>query len=564
MEPDMSDLLNAWLGREIDPARYEQLLGRLRADEVFRREFVAEVRMYGMLKTVQSPEPRWLRLEDDLGWSAAEAFPTDGLEDRVAGRLDDLTRVHRTWRRKWLVAAAAVLIAAVSLATLWPNRRGPIPVATTRPYPRVETTAGLAMVLKLDGVTWEPAGEPHPAEGDVLAAGRFRFGSGRATLSMLTGVVLGVEGPADFELVAFDRVLCHRGRMRARVPAGAEGFLVLGPSSAVIDLGTEFGLNVATDGKMRGQVFEGTLEAALLSAEGTPQRSLFLDAAQASASKAFEVDSRSGHIEVIATSEDFIRASERVAPPLTLGVDYPAAVRSARPWGYWRFSAINGAAIANEIPGRPALRSTGPIRLGAGPDGNRWAEFRAEQGRQFLELRELWNPTWHPGFAVEFWFMPVAIGYSSMVSIVAPRNTNRHAFLMELTSLVRKSIHKPASVRLLHRWPAAGGGGDDTYSHEPYVPYRWHHVVGQVKNDRIELYLDGRLSSELTITPEHSDRPCQLLLGRLTSLPGTGPSIDRPFVGRMDEVALYDHPLTLEEIANHRRLGVMPPRPSHD
>jgi hypothetical protein len=139
-------------------------------------------------------------------------------------------------------------------------------------YPRVDTATGVAMVVKLDGVSWEPTGEPRPSEGDVLAAGRFRLVSGRATLSMLTGVVLDVEGPADFELVASDRVLCRRGRIRARVPAGAEGFLVLGPSSAVIDLGTEFGLNVGTDGKMRGQIFKGKLEAALLSAEGTHQR----------------------------------------------------------------------------------------------------------------------------------------------------------------------------------------------------------------------------------------------------------------------------------------------------
>jgi hypothetical protein len=49
------------------------------------------------------------------------------------------------------------------------------------------------MVIKLDGVTYELTGEPHPSDGDVLAAGRLRFLSGRATLSMLTGVVLDVE-----------------------------------------------------------------------------------------------------------------------------------------------------------------------------------------------------------------------------------------------------------------------------------------------------------------------------------------------------------------------------------
>jgi hypothetical protein len=69
MKEDLSDLLSAWLGREIDPARCGELLARLRVDDEFRQEFVPEIRMYGMLRTVQSAEPRWLRLEDDLGWS---------------------------------------------------------------------------------------------------------------------------------------------------------------------------------------------------------------------------------------------------------------------------------------------------------------------------------------------------------------------------------------------------------------------------------------------------------------------------------------------------------------
>ena len=86
--------------------------------------------------------------------------------------------------------------------------------------------------------------------------------------------------------------------------------------------------------------------------------------------------------------------------------------------------------------------------------------------------------------------------------------------------------------------------GDNTYSKDPYVPYRWHHIVGQINRDRIELFKDGELSASLSIRPEHGDVPCHLVLGRLTVRPGSGGSIDRPFIGRMDEVAVYDRPLT--------------------
>jgi hypothetical protein len=564
MEPDLCDLLSAWLGREVEPARREELLERLRRDEAFRREFVAEIRMLGMLKTVQSPESRWLRLEDELGWSAAEPSPGEALEDRVVRKLDDPPPPRRSWPRVGgSVAAAAALLAAVSFATFGPKRPPATPGAGARPYPKVDTATGLAMVVKLDGVRWEPTGDPHPSEGDVLAEGRLRFGAGRAVLSMLTGVVLDVEGPADVELLDTDRVLCRRGRVRARVPAGAEGFRVLGPNAAVVDLGTEFGLNVGADGKLRGRVFKGRVEAALLSAAGTPQRSFFLDATKANASKAFEIDSRSGHIEPVAASEDYVPASDPAAPPLTLSADYSAAVLRGRPWGYWRFESLKGGVVPNEVAGRPPLNATGPVRLGAAPGsgGNRWVELQEAEGPQFLAMRDPWHPSWTPGYAVEFWCLPGSISHASLVSLVTPKDTDHHVFLMELTSRNRLTIHKPDSVRLLHRWPPGWEGGDNTYSQEPYVPYHWHHVVGQVNGDRIELFMDGRLSSSLSITAGHEDRPCQLILGRLTGLPGSGLSVDRPFVGRMDEVALYDRPLSAGEVRDHYRLGALPSRP---
>ena len=209
MEPDLCDSVRL-VGREIEPARREVLLARLGGDEEFRREFVAEIRMLGMLKVVQSPEPRWLRLEDELGWSAAEPARWRR-RSRIASwaGLDDMPRSHRPAaatrmgdRRRRSSCDRGGRRSSIS----GQRDAAPSRVAEVRPYPRVDTATGLAMVVKLDGVAWEPTGEPHPAEGDMLAAGRLRFGSGRVMLSMLTGVVLDVEGPADLELLDSGRV----------------------------------------------------------------------------------------------------------------------------------------------------------------------------------------------------------------------------------------------------------------------------------------------------------------------------------------------------------------------
>ena len=158
------------------------------------------------------------------------------------------------------------------------------------------------MVVRLEGVQWEPDGGSPPSEGDLLPVGRFRFRAGRATLAMLTGVQLVVEGPADLEFVSVERVLCHRGRLRARVPAGAEGFIVSGSGSAVIDLGTEFGMNVEPDGTMRGRVFEGRVEAAVLNESGTLQRSRMMR----EKSNTFAIDPRNGLIESGTRPDEFI------------------------------------------------------------------------------------------------------------------------------------------------------------------------------------------------------------------------------------------------------------------
>jgi hypothetical protein len=80
----------------------------------------------------------------------------------------------------------------------------------------------------------------------------------------------------------------------------------------------------------------------------------------------------------------------------------------------------------------------------------------------------------------------------------------------------------------------------------------------------MEVYLNGTLQSSQAIGPGGSTAPCQVILGRLTTLTAyktihhTG--FRRPFLGLMDEVALYDRPLTAEEIRAHYRLAIHPDR----
>jgi hypothetical protein len=480
--------------------------------------------------------------------------------DSVLAIIDGDPPPRRRDRRGWWLATAAVIVVGLG-ALLWP-RGGEHAPARLRPRPRVGISSGLAMVIRLDGVKWEPSGVAPPVEGDLLAAGHFRFLSGRATLSMFSGVSLTLEGPADLELVAYDRVVCHRGRLRAQVPLGAEGFIASGPGTAVVDLGTEFGMNVESDGKTRGKVFEGRVEAAVLNEAGAYQRSQLIE----QGTSAFEIDPGAGRIAVDVGSADFVAPPKFSGRPLVLPSDYRDAVLRSGPWGYWRFQSLSARTVPNEVPGRPPLAVSGPIRLSGPVQGNRVAVFEDGHADQYLQLDGAWQPPRDPGFAVELWCLPEAIGHMALADMFVDDPQSRSAdkpsllkfqFLLELTSSIRNRyrLHQPASVRLLHRFPASWGGGDNLYSNAPYVPYRWHHIVGQMNGGRMELFLDGDPVPPLTVDPAYANQPSRLLLGRLTTIGQHNDDTSRPFVGLLDEVAVYDRPLTIEEVKDHYRLA---------
>src|SRR5262249_10841770 len=114
MEPDLQDLLALWLG-DHDPGeeRRAELLARLRTDTAFRSAFAEEIRLLGMLKAVQSPEPRWLRLEDEVGWSARQRDGVEAFAGRILGEWERRSRNRRWWR--WSLATAAALLVATGL-----------------------------------------------------------------------------------------------------------------------------------------------------------------------------------------------------------------------------------------------------------------------------------------------------------------------------------------------------------------------------------------------------------------------------------------------------------------
>jgi hypothetical protein len=560
----IDEALARFLDGEPEPNDGELLAGAMRADGRFAREVARLLMVDDLLRQAAVPDDR--AFLEALQWRLAAERDGGRFLRRMARRVRrGVTPASpRRPRLPWIVTIAAVLV--VGLGVLLRQRGHREAVIAPRPSPRIAPATvldGLAMVVELDGVRWEPRDVPPPAEGDILAAGRLRLRSGLASLAFLSGVTLTLEGPADVELVSIDRVFCRRGKLRVRVPGGAEGFVVATPTSAVVDLGTEFALNVEADGRARIMIVEGAAEAALLDAAGAPLQTRFLGQ-----SKAFALDPGTGLItEAAARPDSFVPAPASAVPPLVLDPGYADAVMGSRPRGYWRFESLAGGAAPNEVPGGSALRVNGPVGLSGGPPGNRCAVFRAGAPDQYMTTDNLWDLAREPGHAVEFWFLAEGISRAFLVGLFPPRAldpTERgpryfHTFLVELTVRQRQSLNKPASVRFLHGWPFDIKAESNTYS-GTYVPRRWHHVVAQKRGDRMELYFDGVPGRPMPIEADYPTLSCKLVVGRRTPNP-LDPHDTRPFVGRLDELVIYDHPLSAEEVQHHFHLATPGRRP---
>ena len=118
MDADLQSLLKAWLNDEIDEADMHPLLDRLRSDAEFRKAFVDEIVMLGRLKAVQSAEPRWLQLEDELQTAIATRTDDADFEDGIMRSLPSTTsRKRRHFAVAWSVGGV-IAIALTLLACL--------------------------------------------------------------------------------------------------------------------------------------------------------------------------------------------------------------------------------------------------------------------------------------------------------------------------------------------------------------------------------------------------------------------------------------------------------------
>jgi len=128
----------------------------------------------------------------------------------------------------------------------------PIGGAVTQPAPPLgnEPVAhGFASLFDQTDTEWtRPDGATIALQrGDLLPAGPLHLKAGEAQIEFFSGALVSLEAGAEFEVVSAMELDMRHGTLRAHVPKPARGFLVRTPSGQLIDLGTEFSLDVTAE-----------------------------------------------------------------------------------------------------------------------------------------------------------------------------------------------------------------------------------------------------------------------------------------------------------------------------
>ena len=117
----------------------------------------------------------------------------------------------------------------------------------------------VAVLTDAMGARWSDAADAMKLGGEFFNTDSTRsLLSGFINIQFYRGPRILIEGPARFTLPDADRIVLHAGRIYVKVPPQATGFIVDTPNARIVDLGTEFGIEVDKAGTSDVQMFKGT------------------------------------------------------------------------------------------------------------------------------------------------------------------------------------------------------------------------------------------------------------------------------------------------------------------
>ncbi len=159
-----------------------------------------------------------------------------------------------------IMVAALLAVAAFGAWMLWQplNQTAQRPPETTVHVPP-SLPPVVAQIDQTYAATWDRPDQL--SRGVALRQGdRFTLTAGYAALRLARGATVILEAPCSLELRDDNTVQLSKGKLVAHVPEAARQFAVLAPFAEIVDLGTEFGVEVLENGTSNVHVFDGVVE----------------------------------------------------------------------------------------------------------------------------------------------------------------------------------------------------------------------------------------------------------------------------------------------------------------
>lgn len=527
MSDRFDTLCDQWLNGAIDDIGFSELESLLRESPERRGAFVRLANLDAGLR--------------ELGEANATTIPFPAAEGK-GRRIDPF--------HPWAVAATLAFLAAMGWIFFGSPKAGETEGYASLP-PR--SSEPVAVLTGQSNAVWQDAGAGTPREGRSMGAGRFVLEKGLAQIEFFGGASVTLSAPVEIELVSSDSAVLHRGSIKAEVPPAARGFEIEAPDVLLHDLGTSFGLSVSEGGGSDLIVFDGEVRAT----SGSNDPVLLLGGE----SGRFEGEAEMKRSAVVAEafpdiSDVFAGAGSRDEDRFAAWSEASLALRTdPRLIAYYDFQGLTVESRRLRNRAVVAKTASSPSELDGGIVGARVSEGRWP-GKTALDFRR-------EGDRVRF-DIPGEFEQLTILAWVRIDALDRHLNSLFLTDFYDpREFHWQISREGILHFASSPMGAEDLEEHnrrfysesfwDPGQSGRWFFLATTVEggDGAVTHYVDGEPLGFSGGT--HMDKPLPILrigeadLGNWSKPIWPDRGI-RTLNGRIDEFALFDAPLSAEEI----------------
>lgn len=213
-------------------------------------------------------------LDDDWIYSLAEeppaprpeSLPTyvfvDEAPDPAGPRDSMLSRWWRTERIAEMVCATVFFVILLGMLSF---------SAHVAPKNGLQATKAVGRVTNLAGCRWDAESPPLSFYDRVAIGQKIQLAAGLLEIRYDTGATVVLQGPVTYEIRSENSGFLASGKMTGKVTGpNARGFAVSTPTVEVVDLGTEFGVEVSPSRETTSHVFRGAVKLVAAAESGEP------------------------------------------------------------------------------------------------------------------------------------------------------------------------------------------------------------------------------------------------------------------------------------------------------